>query len=269
MSVRTRSGRECLRALWLLGLTPPVTPDELTAAWRARMRQAHPDRHISSDARSEAAHVMTRALNDARAVVAGWIASGDAWPSRNGERVLRFDEPEPWPERPAGPEPSPICRFTGLRRGDQVTRWPYTGDPELVSGTARDPRDGQVWVDIAGGDSVRCERVRLAAFGCPVCGLCAGPRDARISVRPCPQCLVDLRRLEARPAEADRVRSGIEARSMAGRAVAADLEDGDLMHRAEERGRWAQQLKRAGQDDLQAALLAAFTRAFERWAEAS
>jgi hypothetical protein len=186
MPVRTRSSRECVRALWLLGLTPPVTSDELTAAWRARIVQAHPDRHISSDARTEAAHVMTRALNDARAVVANWIASGEAWPSRHGERVLRFDEPEPWPERPAEPEPAPICRFTGLRRGDRVTRWPYIDDPELVAGTARDPRDGQVWVDIAGGDSVRSERVRLAAFGCPVCGSArarATPRSASAPAR--------------------------------------------------------------------------------------
>jgi len=267
MAVGTRSGRECSRALWLLGLTPPVSPDQLTAAWRARIVRAHPDRHVDSDSRTDAANKMTRALNDARAVVAEWIESGAAWPSADGTRIIRFDEPEPWPERRPQPEPAPVCRYTGLRRGDRVRRWPYEGEPEMVAGTTRDVHDDRVWVDLAGGGAVRADRVRLAAYGCPVCGMCAGPVEHPMAVRPCPHCLVDLRRLEARPAEAARIRSGIEARAQAGRAVATELEEPDLMHRADERERWARRLKLTGEDDLHAALLASFTRAFERWAD--
>ena len=48
-------------------------------------------------------------------------------------------------------------------------------------------------------------------------------------VRPCPPCLIDLRRLEARPVEADRIRSGIEARAIAGRAAAEGPDDSELV----------------------------------------
>jgi hypothetical protein len=84
-------------------------------------------------------------------------------------------------------------------------------------------------------------------------------------VRPCPDCLVDLRRLERRPAEADRIRRAIEARAEAGIAEAQAVEDRSLLDRARERRRWVRRLREAGPDDLHAALLSAFTRAFERW----
>jgi hypothetical protein len=271
MPTRSRSGHACARALWLLGLTPPVTEDELTAAWRARITKAHPDRHAGSAERTDAANVMTRALNDARAVVAEWIASGRDWPDGRGRRVVSLaDEPEPWPEREPEPAPAPVCRHTGLRRGDRVRLWPYDGPLERVTGTERDVRGGQVWVLLAGAGAARAERVRLAAYGCPVCGLCEGPADRReeaVVVRPCPQCLVDLRRLERRPAEASRVRSAIEARATAGRVRAEALGDPGLVDRAEDRRRWARRLRRAADEDLHAALLSAFGRAFERWAE--
>ena len=82
--------------------------------------------------------------------------------------------------------------------------------------------------------------------------------------RPCSECLRDLRLLERRPTEATRIRSAIEARSEAGRATARSLDSEWLSHRAAERGRWARRLRTAGPDDLHAALLGAFTRAFER-----
>jgi hypothetical protein len=266
---RTASASACARALWLLGLTPPVTERDLAAAFRARITKAHPDRHVGSSELTDAATVMTRALTDARAVVGEWIASGRDWPDARGRRVLRFDDPEPWPEREADPEPAPVCRHTGLRRGDRVRLWPYDGEPEVVTGTERDVRGGQMWVLLAGAGAARAERVRLAAFSCPVCGLCAGPADPDVAVRPCPQCLVDLRRLESRPAEADRIRSGIEARATAGRATAERLGHPGLIDRCDERRRWAVRLRRASADDLHAALLGAFSRAFERWAEAA
>ena len=69
-----------------------------------------------------------------------------------------------------------MCRHTGLRLGDRVRVWPYDGDPQVVTGTERDARGGQVWVLLAGAGAARAERTQLAAYACPVCGLCAGPR---------------------------------------------------------------------------------------------
>jgi hypothetical protein len=63
------------------------------------------------------------------------------------------------------------------------------------------------------------------------------------------------------------VRAAIEARAQAGRAAADDLENLWLLERADDRARWARGLRRAGPDDLTAALLGAFSRAFERWSE--
>jgi hypothetical protein len=265
MSGRRLSDRDCARALWLLGLNPPVTADQLTTAWRTRVSRAHPDRHIASQARTEAAHVMTRALNEARMVVAEWIASGRDWPNARGRRELRFDQPEPWPEREPDPKPAPIDRHTGLRRGDLVRLWPYDSDVESVAGIEREPGGGRVWVHLEGGGSAPSERIRLAAFSCPVCGLCAGPVVESVRIRPCPACLVDLRRIEREPAEATRVRAAIEARAQAGAVTADDLADPALADRARERQRWARRLRTASADDLHAALLSAFGRAFERW----
>ncbi|MGZ4430995.1 MAG: hypothetical protein ACXVYV_05040, partial [Gaiellales bacterium] len=120
-------------------------------------------------------------------------------------------------------------------------------------------------VHLDDGIAARADRVRLAAFACPVCGFCAGPRVEHPTQRPCPDCLVDLRLLERRPAEARRVRSAIEARAEAGRVTATGLGDGRLAGRAADRRRWARRLHDAGQDDLHAALLSAFSTAFERW----
>lgn len=269
MGDRPVTGRECARALWLLGLRAPVAEAELASAWRARIRQAHPDRHIDSEQRVEAATLLTRALNDARGVIAEWITSGRPWPSRDGTVTISLEafEPEPWPERDPEPEPAPVCRYTGLRRGDRVRVWPYDGELEIVAGTDRDPDREQVWVNLLGTGSARADRVRLAAYGCPICGMCAGPRQEWVTIRPCPACLVDLRRLDQRPAEASRIRSAIEARAHAGRTLASELEHPWLMDRADDRSRWARGLRHASAEDLTAALLSAFSRAYERWSE--
>ncbi len=172
--------------------------------------------------------------------------------------------------RPAAPAPSPaaaatVCRRTGLRAGDRVRVWPYDGEPVVVRGTELEPGDGRMWVLLAGGQAAPADRVRLAAFGCPVCGACEGPAGDAVVTRPCGDCLLDLRRLDQRPGDAGRIRSAIEARSEAGRATARTLDSEWLAERAAERGRWARRLKLAGPDDLHAALLSAFTQAFERW----
>jgi hypothetical protein len=269
MPRRRTSERDCARALWLLSLTPPVTPEQLTSAYRARISQAHPDRHTGSRTRSEAANTLTRALNDARAVVAEWIGSGREWPSPPSAVRNRTGRPErPQPASPAArAAQAPVCPRTGLRAGDLVRIWPYEGDAHTVAGTIVGPsRYSPAWVVLADGGEVPADRVRLAAFACPVCGICAGPVVEHPVVRPCPECLVDLRRLERRASEAARVRRAIEARAQAGMAAAGGLGDTHLAERARDRRGWARRLRSAGPDDLHAALLSAFTNAFDRWA---
>jgi hypothetical protein len=149
-----------------------------------------------------------------------------------------------------------------------VRLWPFDGEVETVEGTETDVRDRSTWVRLRDRDgAVRADRVRLAAFSCPACGACAGPVVEEPSVRPCPDCLIDLRRLERSPAEAPRIRRAIEARARAAESVAGGLGDHRLEDRARERRRWARRLALAGPDDLHAALLGAFGRAWERWGE--
>jgi hypothetical protein len=254
---RRPSPRECARALWLLGIEPPVTAAQLQAAYRARIAQAHPDLHLDSEARTEAANVLSRALNTARDVVAEWIATERDWPA-----LARSADAQ---RRPATSDstPAPVCRRTGLRAGDLVRVWPYDGEPEVVGGTEID--GDRAWVILRDRGAVRADRVMLAAFQCPACGRCAGPAVAQPLLRPCPECLADLRALERRPGETRRVRSAIEARAETGLAEARALRDERLEQRAEARRRWARSLRRAGPDDLRAALVSAFTNAFDRW----
>jgi hypothetical protein len=263
MKRRALRSADCARALWLLGLTPPVDTEELARAWKQRVARSHPDLHAVSEQRSEAATVLTRALNDARDTVQAWIASGREWPqpSMGGRQAQRF-APAPEPE----PASAAVCKHTGLRAGDRVRVWPFDDEPATVRGTELEPGVGTVWVLLADRSAAPADRVRLAAFGCPVCGACEGPLDGAVVTRPCGDCLRDLRRLEQRPSEAGRIRSAIEARSEAGRATARSLESNWLVDRATERGRWARRLRTASPEDLHAALLGAFTRAFERWA---
>jgi hypothetical protein len=263
------TARDCARSLWLLGLTAPVEPREVQAAWRQRVSRTHPDLHGGVPAKAEAAETLTRALNEAKDVLTRWIAEGREWPTTNGGPVaVQFGEREPWPEREEPDvEPAPICRHTGLRAGDHVRVWPFAGDElETVVATERDGPRGPWWVLLEGRPAERADRVRLAAYTCPVCGQCAGPAVDDPVVRPCPECLTDLRRIEQRPAESERVRKAIAARAEAGLAVAREIGDQRLIDRARDRRRWVGRLREAGPDDLQAALIGAFTRAFERWA---
>src|SRR5512133_2134025 len=124
---RRSSPRDCARALWLLGIEPPVTPPQLQAAYRARIAQAHPDLHLDSEARTEAANVLSRALNEARDLVSEWIASDRSWPALAGSAHVARNPPAP------DPVPAPLCRRTGLRSGDLVRVWPYDGDVEVVA----------------------------------------------------------------------------------------------------------------------------------------
>lgn len=267
---RTPTTADCRRALWLLGAQPPLDHAGVLKAWRGRVARAHPDRHVGDERREQAAATLTRALNEARETLDWWIDQDLDWPppGRGGVREVRFDEPEPWPEREPEETVAPVCPVTGLRRGDRVRLRPYDGDVLVVEETEVDQRDRSVWVRLVGEpQAARSDRVRLAAFSCPACGACAGPAVDEPTIRPCPDCLVDLRRLEQRPAEADRIRRAIEARARAGESMAESIGDGRLVDRARERRRWARRLGPAGPEDLQAALLSAFSSAWERWGE--
>lgn len=260
---------ECRRALWLLGIEPPTDAKGVLLAWRRRVAQTHPDRHLGDAAREEAAATLTRALNEAREVLDWWIAQERDWPPAGaGPQAVRFDEPEPWPEREPEPAVAPVDPLTGLRAGDRVRVWPYDGELLTVVETEMDLRDRRSWVRVAEQEqAVPSDRVRLAAFSCPTCGACAGPRVDDPEVRPCPDCLVDLRRLEQSQADAPRIRRAIEARATAGEAEAEAIGSGAFADRARERRRWARRLVMAGPDDLHAALLGAFATAWERWGE--
>ncbi|HYX85211.1 MAG TPA: hypothetical protein VE777_09605, partial [Gaiellales bacterium] len=144
---RHASPRDCARALWILGLEPPVSGAQLQAAYRARVARAHPDLHADSEARSEAANVLTRALNAARDLVAEWITAGRDWPVQAAAGAGTSAPP------PRGPDPAaaPVCRRTGLRPGDLVRVWPYDGAPEVVAGTEVDGPRSPAWVILRDG----------------------------------------------------------------------------------------------------------------------
>jgi len=92
-----------LRALWLLGLREPEDVEEIRAAWKERVAQAHPDRRLENN---EAATRLTAAFNDARDICERWAASGLPWPEP-GPRVVRLWEPgDEWPEDDRPPAPA-------------------------------------------------------------------------------------------------------------------------------------------------------------------
>jgi hypothetical protein len=262
--------RDCARALWLLGLEPDPTVDEVNTAWRDRVARAHPDRHADDDSRREAAETLTRALNEARDVLLAWIDSGREWPRPLGRRRSREDD-EPAVAEPASEAAAPtspalrVCLDTGLAPGDRVRVWPFNGELDLVDRVERSPDGRALTVRLVSGPAPRAHRVRLAAFSCLVCGACAGPAVESPALRPCPDCLVDLRRLEQDPEDALRIRRAIEARATAGIAAARVVGDRRLEDRARARRRWAKSLLHAEPDDLHAALLERFSQAYEAW----
>ncbi|MFM7551246.1 MAG: hypothetical protein ACKO7Q_00130, partial [Actinomycetota bacterium] len=78
---RTPTTTDCRRALWLLGAQPPLDHAGVLKAWRGRVAQAHPDRHVGDERREQAAATLTRALNEARETLDWWIDQDLDWPS--------------------------------------------------------------------------------------------------------------------------------------------------------------------------------------------
>ena len=265
--MRRRAPRtsDCARALWLLGLQPPVDPDELAAAWKRRVDAGTP-----RPARRVRAAQRGRDRADARA------ERRPGHGAEPGSRAAASGRSPPWEDAPCRLSPShslirnrprprsastPACGpATACAPGPTTaTRWPYAAPrwrrAQAPSGccwpTARPPlRTACGWRHTA-APSAAPARARSTAPSSRAPAATASATCAGWS--------------SGRP-RAPRIRTAIEARSEAGRATARSLDSAWLGERAAERGRWARRLRLASPEDLHAALLGAFTRAFERWA---
>jgi hypothetical protein len=273
-TARRPTARDTVRALWLLGLREPVDVEEIRTAWKQRVAQAHPDRRLDNN---EAATRLTAAFNDARDVCERWAATGLPWPEP-GPRVVRLhdrasdedfpaddgDEPPTPPRRVPTPEEERGERRAGLRPGDNVR--PTDGDGVWRVGrvTASDT-NGPVTVELEDGRAVDASMLELAAYGCPICGLCAGPAVEHPRRRPCPDCLAALRRLEREPGSVETVLSELQTRARRGVRIADELSDHGLGENARERIRWSEGVRRRPREERRGALLAAFAHGFAVW----
>jgi hypothetical protein len=271
---RRPTARDTVRALWLLGLREPADVDEIRQAWKNRVAQAHPDRRLDNN---EAATRLTAAFNDARDICERWAESGLPWPEP-GPRVIRLDGPDDLVPEPADeedrPEPArrvptpeeergerraslrPRDRVRAIDDGDEVWR--------VVRVTAGDTT-GPVLVELDDGSTRDAATLELAAYGCPVCGLCAGPLVEHPGHRPCPECLIALRRLEREPGSTESELSALQTRARRGVRIADELGDHGLGEEARERIRWSEGVRRRPREERRGALLAAFAHAFAVW----
>jgi hypothetical protein len=270
---RRPTARDTVRALWLLGLREPADVDEIRQAWKNRVAQAHPDRRLDNN---EAATRLTAAFNDARDICERWAESGLPWPEP-GPRVVRLDGPDDFvpepPDEDERPEPARRVptpdeergeRRASLRPRDRVRE--IDGDEvwRVVRVTAADTA-GPVLVELDGGSTRDAATLELAAYGCPVCGLCAGPLVEHPGHRPCPECLVALRRLEREPGSTEAELSALQTRARRGIRIADELGDHGLGEEARERIRWSEGVRRRPREERRGALLAAFAHAFAVW----
>jgi hypothetical protein len=269
-TARRPTARDTIRALWLLGLREPVDVEEIRTAWKNRVAQAHPDRRLDNN---EAATRLTAAFNDARDVCERWAASGLPWPEP-GPRVVRLwqdgadevveDDDEPAPRRRVPtPEEERGERRAGLRPGDRVR--PVGGDDVWRVGRVTADAIGPVTVELEDGRLLDASTLELAAYGCPVCGLCAGPAVEHPGRRPCPDCLAALRRLEREPGSVETVLSELQTRARRGVRIADELSDHGLGENARERVRWSDGVRRRPREERRGALLAAFAHGFAVW----
>jgi hypothetical protein len=272
-TARRPTARDTVRALWLLGLREPVDVEEIRTAWKQRVAQAHPDRRLDNN---EAATRLTAAFNDARDICERWAATGLPWPEP-GPRVVRLSDPasdEGFPDhedelaappaRVPSPEEERGERRAALRPGDNVR--PVDGDDvwRVRRVTAADTT-GPVDVELEDGRTVDATTLVLAAYGCPVCGLCAGPAVEHPRRRPCPECLAALRRLEREPGSVETVLNELQTRARRGVRIADELSDHGLGENARERIRWSDGVRRRPREERRGALLAAFAHGFAVW----
>jgi hypothetical protein len=272
---RRPTARDTLRALWLLGLREPQDVEEIRVAWKERVAQAHPDRRLDNN---EAATRLTAAFNDARDICERWAESGLPWPEP-GPRVVRLwgsDDPDDEahtddddrPGSPARRVPTPDEergeRRAGLRPGDRV-RAPDGDDVWRVRRVTAEATTGPIVVELEGGTERDASTLELAAYGCPVCGLCAGPAVEHPGRRPCPDCLAALTRLEREPGSVEAVLSELQSRARRGIRIADELGDHGLGEQARERIRWSDGVRRRPREERRGALLAAFAHGFAVW----
>jgi hypothetical protein len=264
------TARSTARALWLLGLRHPTDVEDVRAAWRARVAQAHPDRRSDHP---ESAHRLTAAFNDARDVCERWAASGQPWPEP-GSLLVAVDEgwddieddeeAEPGPPPPSAEELRGTAR-SGLRPGDLVQLDESLG---RVAEVWAESESSPVVVVLDDGSRTTAAEVEPAGYGCPVCGWCEGPALDDHQRRPCPACLRDLSALERHARSADDVAAGVARRAGQGCRTADELGDHALGELARERVRWIAGVRRRPRDERRGALLAAFAHGFALWADA-
>ena len=155
-------------------------------------------------------------------------------------------------------------RRAGLRPGDHVR--PIDGDDLWrVRRVTADDTTGPIVVELEDGSQRDASTLEPAAYGCPVCGLCAGPAVEHPDRRPCPDCLAALTRLERQPGSVEAVLSELQSRARRGIRIADELGDHGLGEQARERIRWSDGVRRRPREERRGALLAAFAHGFAVW----
>ena len=265
MSSRAPSRVQIARAQWLLGLDAPASTEEIRNAWKERVARTHPDRNAE---RAGAATRVTAAFNQARELLEWWLEAGEPWPKPMPPDALRAPEPERVVRPPAR---TPEQNRSSFRAGDLVARFVPGRDPAQepvltvrASGTDEDGR-----IELDDGSSASPADLVPVAYGCPVCGKCSGPAVERPALRPCPECLEELVRLERSERAVEPALRGIRSRARAGRATAAELGDSGLEELARERFRWAESVGRRPREERRGRLLAAYAHAYALWAAGS
>ena len=222
-TARRPTARDTVRALWLLGLREPVDVEEIRDGLEAARGPGAPRPpprqqrgRNTADGRIQRRPGHLRALGGDRTALAG---AGS--PRACGCTTRRATRPSP-PTTMTSPQ---------LRRGAcrRPRRSAANGAPDCdrattcgrstatTSGASRrvtaSDTTGPVTVELEDGRTVDASTLELAAYGCPVCGLCAGPAVEHPGRRPCPDCLAALRRLEREPGVGrDRAERAADAR---------------------------------------------------------
>ena len=207
---------------------------------------------------------MTAAFNEAREICEWWLAQDSGWPKPEPPEQLRSRQEDAREEIRTQSEarrPDPRALF---RVGDAVA--PATGAEELLRVTGIEG-DGGSGVELSDGSTAPVRGLIPVAFGCPVCGDCRGPAVAHPALRPCLDCLGELRRIERDERAVEESLRALRRRAVAGRATAAELGDHGLEELARERSRWAEGVHRRPREERRGKMLAAYAHAYALWAE--